>query len=130
MRLVRLALIQIVRDTHTNDKLVPLYEVPMLKLIHGDDDRCQVLDENAGTIELELNDQDEYNRLGMCYGRNNRDAFNHVYRNVQELGELINRSLVTKVKTISIDAPLYVAPNDVAPAPKKVAKKAVKKSAK
>jgi hypothetical protein len=88
MRALQLALISITIHTNNVQKTVNAHEVPILKLIHGDDDRCVVLEENAGSVGMDITNEEEYARLMQVYGKYT-DIVRHVYRNPKELGEAI-----------------------------------------
>lgn len=88
MRALNQSLVAITIHTNRVEKLVNSHEVPILKLLHGDDDRCIVLEENAGQVGSELTDAEEYARLIQVYGKSS-DIVRHVYRNTKDLNEAI-----------------------------------------
>jgi hypothetical protein len=127
MRALQLALVAITIHTNTVEKTVNAHEVPILKLLHGDDDRCVVLEENAGTVGMELSNDEEYARLIQVYGKSS-DIVRHVYRNAKELGEEIgNEEFIPLEAGEAEDAPV-VAKAVAKPAAKKAVKKAPKRA--
>jgi hypothetical protein len=89
MRQIQQSLVSITIHTNAVQKLVNAHEVPILKAIHGDDDRCVVLEENAGFIESDISNEEELNRLHLQYGKYGI-VVNQVFRNAKELGEILD----------------------------------------
>lgn len=85
MRQIQQSLVSIKVGTSTIEKLVNAHEVPILQGIHGDDDRCVVLKEDAGVVASEASNEEELSRLMESYGKNQNIVF-AVYRNAKDLG--------------------------------------------
>jgi hypothetical protein len=91
MRQFKQSLIEVKIHTNTIQKLVNSHEVPILQAIHGDDDRCHVIEEDAGYVESPATNEEEFNRLLECYPKY-ADAIRMIHRNPKTLGELIDES--------------------------------------
>lgn len=70
---------------HKLHRDVKAYEVPLIQVAHGDDN-VRIVGPN-GTIDIETNPAEEYDRLIQLYARRDGELVRRVYRHPGELAE-------------------------------------------
>jgi len=82
------------RDTSTIELAVKKYEVDILRAVHGDDDRFQLIKGvKCDPVDVTLDAEEEYQRLSQLYKRD-YSLFLNVYRNADELKKAMLASSV------------------------------------
>jgi hypothetical protein len=96
--LIKQVQVAIKRETNTIELSVKKYEVDVLRAVHGDDDRFQVVKGvKCDPVEVTLDAEEEYQRLSGVYKRDFA-LFQNVYRNADELKKAMLASVVKSGK--------------------------------
>ena len=92
--LIKQVQVQVKRESNIVDLTVKKYEVDILRAVHGDDDRFQVVKgAKPEPVEINLDAEEEYQRLSQVY-RRDFALFQNVYRNADELKKAMLASVV------------------------------------
>jgi len=97
--LIKQVQVAIKRETNIIELTVKKYEVDILRAIHGDDDRFQLVKGvKCEPVDLLLDAEEEYQRLAQVYKRDFL-LFQNIYRNPDELKKAILSASVKGDKT-------------------------------
>ena len=97
--LIKQVQVAIKRETNIIELTVKKYEVDILRAIHGDDDRFQLVKGvKCEPVDLLTDAEEEYQRLSQVYKRDFL-LFQNIYRNPDELKKAILSASVKGDKT-------------------------------
>lgn len=92
--LIKQVQVQVKRESNIVEYAAKKYEVDILRAVHGDDDRFQVVKGvKPEPVEITLDADEEYQRLSQVYKRDYA-LFQNVYRNADELKKAMLASVV------------------------------------
>ena len=102
--LIKQVQVAIKRESNTIEIAVKKYEVDILRAVHGDDDRFQIVKGvKCDPVEVTIDAEEEYQRLSQLYKRD-FNLFQNVYRNAEELKKAILASAVKGGKDEEVEA--------------------------